>query len=70
MKWRALIYRWHDAADLSRQVKGARRKTDEEREADNQRHLAIRSSGGFPTASTYRDRRAEGENYGPPSRGL
>jgi hypothetical protein len=55
--------RWHDTAELFRQPKGKRRKTDEEREADNQRHLAISGSGGFPAASTYRERGSEGEDY-------
>ncbi|MET4210621.1 hypothetical protein [Bradyrhizobium sp. LA2.1] len=55
--------KWRDAAKLHRQQKGARRKTDEERKADNQRHLAIRGSGGFPVASAYRERGSEGEDY-------
>ncbi|MGX0962353.1 hypothetical protein AB7M63_002802 [Bradyrhizobium japonicum] len=63
LKWRGSDNRWHDAGELFRQVKGARRKIDEEREADNQRHLAIRGSSGFPTASAYRGHGSEGEDY-------
>ncbi|WP_245471191.1 hypothetical protein [Bradyrhizobium genosp. SA-3] len=63
VKWRGSDNRWHHAAELFRQVKGGRRKTDEERLADNQRHLSISGSGGFPVASTYRERGSEGEDY-------
>ncbi|MBR0863194.1 hypothetical protein ACVIWV_000022 [Bradyrhizobium diazoefficiens] len=62
-QWLGGDNRWHDAAELFRQVKGGRRKSDEEREADNQRHLSIIGSGGFPVASTYRERGSEGEDY-------
>jgi hypothetical protein len=63
LKWKGSDNRWHEAAELFRQAKGSRRKTDEEREADNQRHLSIRGSGGFPAASSYRQRGSEGEDY-------
>lgn len=62
-EWRGSDGKWRDATELHRQQKGARRKTDEEREADNQRHLSIRGSGGFSVASTYRERGSEGEDY-------
>lgn len=62
-QWLGGDNRWHDTAELFRQPKGKRRKTDEERRADNERHLAIRGSGGFPAASTYRERDSEGEDY-------
>ncbi|WP_157158540.1 hypothetical protein [Bradyrhizobium sp. WSM1253] len=61
--WLGSDGRWHDAAELFRQEKGRRRKMDEDRQADNERHLAIRGSGGFPAASTYRERGSEGEDY-------
>lgn len=63
VKWKGTDNRWHDAAELFRQSKGGRRKTDEERQADNERHLSIHGSGGFPVASTYRERGSEGEDY-------
>lgn len=62
-EWRGSDGKWRDATELHRQQKGARRKTDEEREADNQRHLSIRGSGKFPEASTYRERGSEGADY-------
>ena len=62
-QWLGGDNRWHDTAELFRQPKGKRRKTDEERQADNERHLAIRGSGGFPPASTYRERGSGGEDY-------
>ncbi|MCP3400244.1 hypothetical protein [Bradyrhizobium sp. CCGB20] len=62
-EWRGSDNRWHDAAELFRQPKGGRRKTDEERQADNQRHLSIRASGEFPAASAYCELGNEGEDY-------
>ncbi|WP_247521261.1 hypothetical protein [Bradyrhizobium sp. 190] len=62
-QWLGGDNRWHETAELFRQPKGKRRKTDEERQADNERHLAIRGSGGFPAASTYRERGGEGQDY-------
>jgi hypothetical protein len=62
-EWRGSDGKWRDATELHRQQKGARRKTDEERQVDNQRHLAIRGSGGFPATSMYRERGSEGEDY-------
>lgn len=47
-EWRGSDERWHAAAELFRQPKGKRRKSDQERQDDNARHLAIRGSGGFP----------------------
>ncbi|WP_271595674.1 MULTISPECIES: hypothetical protein [unclassified Bradyrhizobium] len=63
VKWRGSDNRWHEAAELFRQAKGGRRISDEERQADNQWHLSIRGSGGFPMLSTYRERGSEGEDY-------
>lgn len=62
-QWRGSDGKWRDATELHRQAKGARRKTDEEREADNQRHLSIRASGGFPAAPAYCERGSQGEDY-------
>jgi hypothetical protein len=47
-EWRGSDERWHAAAELFRQPKGGRRKSELERQDDNARHLAIRGSGGFP----------------------
>jgi hypothetical protein len=48
IEWRGSDERWHDAAELFRQPKGGRRKSELERQDDHARHLAIRGSGGFP----------------------
>ncbi|WP_200844475.1 hypothetical protein [Bradyrhizobium sp. USDA 3458] len=63
VKWKGSDNRWHDAAELFRQARGCRRKSDEERLADNQRHLAIRGSGAFPERSRYIERGSGGEDY-------
>ena len=62
-EWRGSDERWHDAAELFRQPKGSRRKTDEERKADNERHIAIPATGRFPERSRYREQGSEGEDY-------
>lgn len=62
-EWRGSDERWHDAAELFRQPKGSRRKTDEERRADNERHLAIPATGCFLERSSYIERGSVGEDY-------
>jgi hypothetical protein len=47
-EWRGSDNRWHDTAELFRQPKGRRRKSEAERQDDNARHLSIRGSGAFP----------------------
>lgn len=47
VKWKGADSRWHDAAELLRQPKGGRRKTDEEQEADNKRHLPFAAVASF-----------------------
>lgn len=47
-EWRGSDNRWHDTAELFRQPKGKRRKSEAERQDDNARHLSIRGSSGFP----------------------
>jgi hypothetical protein len=47
-EWRGSDNRWHDTAELFRQPKGRRRKSEEERQDDNARHLSIRGSAVFP----------------------
>jgi hypothetical protein len=56
--------RWHDATELFRQPRGKRRKTDEERLADNARHLAIPATGKFPERSSYVERGGKGVDHG------
>jgi hypothetical protein len=47
-EWRGSDNRWHDTAELFRQPKGKRRKSEQERQEDSARHLSIRGSGAFP----------------------
>lgn len=46
--WRGSDGKWRPAAELFRQPKGQRRKSEAERHDDNARHLALRGSGTFP----------------------
>jgi hypothetical protein len=57
--WLGSDGRWHDTAELFRQPKGKRRKTDEERQADNDRHLSLPATGAFPEV----ERGSEGQDY-------
>jgi hypothetical protein len=61
--WLGSDGRWHDTAELFRQPKGKRRKTDEERQADNARHLSIPATGAFPERSGYVVHGSEGQVY-------
>lgn len=47
-EWRGSDERWHAATELFRQPKGKRRKSEQERQDDNARHLSLRGSGGLP----------------------
>ncbi len=62
-EWRGADERWHDAAELFRQPKGRRRKSDQERQDDNARHLAIRGSGVFPERCQRSTVPSDGEDY-------
>jgi hypothetical protein len=46
--WRCSDGKWRPAGELFRQVKGERRKTEQARQDDNARHLAIPATGSFP----------------------
>ncbi|RZN21120.1 hypothetical protein [Bradyrhizobium sp. Leo121] len=62
-EWRASNGRWMPVAELFRQPKGKRRKSESERQDDNERHLAIPATGAFPARSGYVERNSEGEDY-------
>lgn len=62
-KWRGSDERWHNAAELFRQPKGKRRKSEAERQDDNQRHLTLPATGNFPAAPMYHERGSVGEDY-------
>lgn len=48
VEWRGSDGKFRSVAELFRQVKGSRRKTEEERQGDNARHLSLPATGGFP----------------------
>lgn len=62
-EWRGSDGKFRPVAELFRQPKGSRRKTEQERQDDNARHLAIRGSCGFPERSGYIERGSEGADY-------
>lgn len=61
--WRGSDGKWRPAAELFRQPKGRRRKSEEERADDNARHLSLRGSGGFPEPIERSAVPSEGEDY-------
>jgi hypothetical protein len=65
-EWRGSDNRWHDTAELFRQPKGKRRKSEAERQDDNARHLSIRGSATF----TARMPRSATPSYGEDFRRL
>jgi hypothetical protein len=62
-EWRGSDNRWHPAGELFRQPKGKRRQSDEERQDDNLRHLAIRGCGRFPEPYQRSTTPSEGEDF-------
>jgi hypothetical protein len=62
-EWRGSDDKWRPAAELERQPKGKRRKSEQERQDDNARHLAIRGSGGFPEPFQRSATPSDGEDY-------
>jgi hypothetical protein len=62
-EWRGSDGKWRPTAELFRQPKGGRRKTDQQHQDDNARHLAIRGSGDFPERSAYVERGSDGTDY-------
>jgi hypothetical protein len=62
-EWRGSDERWHTATELWRQPKGKRRKSEQERQDDNARHLSIRGSGSFPEPFQRGATPSEGEDF-------
>lgn len=62
-EWRTSNGRWMPVAELFRQPKGGRRKSEQERQDDNARHLAIQATGSFPERSAYVERNSSGADY-------
>ncbi len=61
--WRGSDGKWRQVAELFRQPKGKRRKSEEERHDDNARHMALRGSGGFPERMQRSATPSAGEDY-------
>lgn len=61
--WRGADGKFRPVAELYRQPKGKRRKSEQERQDDNARHLAIRGSGGFPEPFQRSAVPSEGEDF-------
>jgi hypothetical protein len=61
--WIGADGRFRPVAELYRQAKGKRRKSEQERQDDNARHLAIRGSGGFPERCQRSAVPSEGEDF-------
>lgn len=62
-RWRGSDGKWRPVAELFRQPKGERRKSEDERHDDNARHLALRGSGTFPVCAQRSTTPSAGEDY-------
>lgn len=62
-EWLCSDGKWRPATELVRQPRGRRRRSEQERQDDNARHLAIRGSAGFPERSRYVERNSAGADY-------
>jgi hypothetical protein len=62
-EWRGADGKFRPVAELTRQPKGKRRKTLEQVAQDNERHMSLRGSGGFPESLPYAARTSDGEKY-------
>jgi len=61
--WRGSDGKWRPVAELFRQPKGQRRKSEAARSEDNARHLAPRGSGTFPERMPRSATPSAGEDY-------
>lgn len=61
--WIGADGKFRPVAELYRQPKGKRKKSEEERQDDTARHLDIPATGGFVERSAYIERGSEGEDY-------
>lgn len=63
-EWLCSDGKWRQATELVRQPKGKRRKSEQERQDDNARHLSIRGSAGFPEPFRHiSTTRSDGEDF-------
>jgi hypothetical protein len=63
LEWRGSDGKWRPIVELRRQVKGARRKTENERSKEANRHLQARSTGNLPSLALYAASKSDGEAY-------
>jgi hypothetical protein len=61
--WRCSDGKWRPAGELFRQVKGERRKSEQERQGNNARHLALPATGAFPEPCQRSTVPSAGEDY-------
>jgi hypothetical protein len=62
-EWRGADGKFRPVAELTRQPKGKRRKSEDERQQDAARHLSLRGSGGFPESLPCAARASDGPAY-------
>lgn len=62
-QWRGSDNCWRNFAELFRQPKGARRKSEKERQDDNARHLALPATSSLPKRSAYIEHGSSGKDY-------
>jgi hypothetical protein len=62
-EWRGADGKFRPVAELTRQPKGRRRKSEEEVAQDNERHLSLRGSGGFSEPVKRSTTQSEGRDY-------
>jgi hypothetical protein len=63
IEWRGADNKFRPVAELTRQPRGKRRKSEEERQRDASRHLSLRGSGGFPESLPYVAGQSDGADY-------
>jgi hypothetical protein len=63
VEWRGADGKFRPVAELTRQPKGKRRKSEEERQQDASRHLSLRGSGGLPESLPCAARASDGAAY-------
>jgi hypothetical protein len=62
-EWRGADGKFRPVAELTRQPKGKRRKSEGERQEEASRHLSLRGSGRFPESLPYAARASDGADY-------
>jgi hypothetical protein len=63
VEWRGADGKFRPVAELTRQAKGKRRKSEDEIQEDASRHLSLPATGGFPERLPYAARASDGADY-------